>query len=233
MKRLSMRIKGEVTSNEAFQLYLRRCKANNLSVETIKTYQVKISRFISWLVDNDISLISDINDKIVEEYKVYLHDERINDTSVVSYLRETRAFLYYCMECGYLERFKIGLPKMDKDVKATCSDAELSVLLKKPDLKKADFVEYRTWVFETYLIATGNRLSTALNVRICDVDFDSGIITLRKTKGRKQQIIPLARSLAPILQEYLSYRQGSQDDYLFCDQFGNKATPNSYKLAVR
>ena len=110
MKRLSMRIKGEVTSNEAFQLYLRRCKANNLSVETIKTYQVKISRFISWLVDNDISLISDINDKIVEEYKVYLHDEPINDTSVVSYLRETRAFLYYCMECGYLERFKIGLP---------------------------------------------------------------------------------------------------------------------------
>ena len=42
MKRLSMRIKGEVTSNEALQLYLRRCKANNLSEDTIKTYQVKI-----------------------------------------------------------------------------------------------------------------------------------------------------------------------------------------------
>ena len=60
-------------------------------------------------------------------------------------------------------------------------------------------MEFKTWVFENYMLATGNRLSAALTVHIKDVDFDIGMITLRKTKNRRQQLILLSASLSEIL----------------------------------
>ena len=96
-------------------------------------------------------------------------------------------------------------------------------LLEKPDIKNCSFSCYKTWVFENYLLGTGNRISTALDLHIGDINFQSGVITLRKTKNRKQQIIPLSNTLADILQEYLQIRGGDDEDYLFCNEYGDKA----------
>ena len=82
--------------------------------------------------------------------------------------------------------------------------------------KKCRFSEYRNWVFINYLIATGNRLSTVINIKIGDIDFDNDTIILKKTKNRNQQIIPIANSLKIVLLEYLKYRKGTSEDYLFC-----------------
>ena len=49
------------------------------------------------------------------------------------------------------------------------------------------------WI-ENYMLATGNRLSTALNVHIKDIDFDNGMIMLRKTKNR----IPIGVNLSTV-----------------------------------
>ena len=74
------------------------------------------------------------------------------------------------MEEGYLQRFKIKLPKADKRIKETYTDTELKKLLKKPNVKTCEFNEYKTWVFSNYLLATGNRISTVLSLQIKDLD---------------------------------------------------------------
>ena len=128
--------------------------------------------------------------------------------------------------------FKIHLPKCNKEIKEIYTDEQLEKLLKKPDTNTCSFTEYKTWVFENYLIATGNRLSTALNVQIRDLNFEDGIITLRKTKNRKQQIIPLSASLADVLQEYLVVRGGQPEDYLFCNNYGEQASNRTWQTLV-
>ena len=85
-------------------------------------------------------------------------------------MRGVRCFCYYLMEEGYLQRFKIKLPKADKRIKETYTDAELKKLLKKPNVKTCEFNEYKTWVFSNYLLATGNRISTVLSLQIKDLD---------------------------------------------------------------
>jgi len=52
-------------------------------------------------------------------------------------------------------------------------------------------------------------------------------------KNRKQQIIPLSKSLTEVLSEYLNYRKGDEDDYLFCSIYGNKFTGSSLNGAIR
>nr|WP_294485586.1 tyrosine-type recombinase/integrase [uncultured Anaerosporobacter sp.] len=68
------------------------------------------------------------------------------------------------------------------------------------------------------------RISSALEVKICNLDFENCLILMNKSKNRKAQIIPMSNALVEVLQEYLEYRQGESDDYLFCNAYGRKAT---------
>lgn len=214
----------------AYELFIRKCRVKNLSEATIASYNNKVIPFVEFCNGGDISAVTvDTVDAFTDMLK---KEHNVNDVSVVSYLRSVRAFLYYCMECNYMTSFKIHLPKCNKEIKEIYTDEQLEKLLKKPDTNTCSFTEYKTWVFENYLIATGNRLSTALNVQIRDLNFEDGIITLRKTKNRKQQIIPLSASLADVLQEYLVVRGGQPEDYLFCNNYGEQASNRTWQTLV-
>lgn len=84
-----------------------------------------------------------------------------------------------------------------------------------------------------YLISTGNRLSTVTNLKIKDLDLDNQLMTLRHTKNRTQQIIPLASSMCKILRAYLQYRGGSSDDYLFPSINNIKLTKSTIISAIK
>lgn len=231
MKRITMSKNNDLTVQQAFELFIRKCKVRNLAESTIKSYEQKIVSFYeSYGKENNISEVSSYS---VDDYILWLKENRnCNDITLNSYLRSVRVFLYYCMEENLIPSFKIKLIKADKKLKETYTDAELERLLQKPDVNVCSFSTYKTWVFENYLLATGNRISTALDVQIGDIRFDDGVINLRKTKNRKQQIIPLSATLAGILKEYLNIRGGNADDYLFCNDFGLKAGKRTYQQLV-
>lgn len=227
-----MRKKSELSIDETFNLFLRKCRINNLAEKSIFSYTRKLVHFREFIDFNEP--ISSITKDTVDDYILWLRENtNANDITINSYLRSLRAFLYYAMESNYLTQFKIKLIKAEKKIKETYTDEELEKLLAKPDIDTCSFSQYKTWVFENYLLGTGNRLSTALNVRISDLNFESGTITLRKTKNRKQQIIPLSNTLAMILKEYLEYRGGEPEDVLFCNEFGEPAIERSYQQLVR
>lgn len=224
--------KENLSVQEAFELFLRKCRVKNLSAQTIKAYEDKVKRFIEYVDPN--TSIAEIDADVIDSYILDLReDEDINDVTIATLLRHVRAFIYYCQECGYMQMFKIHIPKAEKKIKETYTLEELERLLEKPDVHKCSFSEFKTWTFENYLIATGNRLSTALSIKIGDVDFENGIIKMSRTKNRKQQIIPLSNSLALVLKEYLEIRGGKDDDYLFCNNFGEKASERTYQQLVQ
>lgn len=224
--------KSNLSIDEAFQLFIRKCKIKNLTELSIKSYQQKIVPFYEFM--DKTQPITVISSDTVDNYILYLRENtQANDVTINSYLRSLRAFLYYCMECNYIPSFKISLIKAEKKIKETYTDEELERLLAKPDTNKCSFSTYKTWVFENYLLGTGNRISTALDLHIGDINFANGVITLRKTKNRKQQIIPLSHTLADILQEYLQIRGGEPEDYLFCNDYGQQASSRTYQQLVR
>ena len=180
------------------------------------------------------TFVNELTVDTVDDYILWIRNNRAcNNTSINTHLRSLRALLKYGSDNGMMQPVKVNMVKCEKQVKETYTDAEIETLLRKPDLKTCTFVTYRTWVLENYLLGTGNRISTALNVRICDLDYTGCTITLNKNKNRRGQIIPLSGTLSRILKEYLSYRGGCPEDYLFCSETGTKATVNSMKLAVR
>lgn len=217
-----------ITLDECFSDYIAKCRARNLSDKTIEIYEVRFSVFQKYLNGKELKP-SEINQKVIDGFILYLQQRGCNDITIQSYIRDIRAFFYYLMNNGFTPEYKIKLPKADKKIKETYTDEELKNLLKKPNLKRCEFNEYKTWVFSNYLLATGNRISTVLNLQIRDLDFDNNVIQLNKMKNRKAQIVPMASSLAVILKEYLTYRKGELDDYVFCNSYGGQGEIRSYQ----
>lgn len=137
------------------------------------------------------------------------------------------------MKNNYLESFQISLPRASKPIKATYTTDELKKLLKKPNVKECSFGEYKIWALYSYLLGTGNRISTALNIKVRDVNLGDWSISLNVTKGRRGYIIPISASLSEILAEYIFYRDGNDDDFLFCNKFGLQGSLSSYEKAAQ
>lgn len=232
MEKIVMAKKKNLTIEEVFELFIRKCRVKNLTELSIISYRKKIIHFYEFYDNNNP--ITDINKDMIDDYILWLRENtKANDITINSYLRSLRAFCYYAMDCKYIPSFKINLIKAEKKIKETYTQEELTLLLKKPNINTCSFSEYKTWVFENYLLGTANRISTALEIQICDINFESGMIMLRRTKNRNQQIIPLSATLADILREYLEVRGGQSTDYLFCNEYGEKASERTYQQLVR
>lgn len=52
---------------------------------------------------------------------------------------------------------------------------------------------------------------------------------INKTKNRNAQIIPMSKSLSSILKEYLQYRNGENEDYIFCNSCGMQGNIHTYQ----
>jgi len=232
--RMTMRpTTGSVTLEEVFEKFLLFKQARNLSEESISYYRNCYSFFAGFF--GPARPISEFTEEIYYAYIRHIKQSRphLRDVTLNSYLRGLRVILYYAMELGYLPEQKLDMMKADKDIKETYTDEELALLLKKPDTKKCSFAEYRNWVMVNYFLATGNRVSTVINIRIGDIDFADGMISLTKTKNRKAQIVPLSQTMLRILQEYLVIRHGKPEDFLFCSQFGKQFTRDGVQSAIQ
>ena len=221
-----------VTFNEAFERFINFCSARNLSAESILYYKDCYKYFVKYFDGNN--LCRAFKEQDFYTYINFLKETHPNvtDTTINTYLRGLRAIIYYAMKLGYMDKFSVRLMKTDKKIKETYTDEELVLLLKKPDIKKCSFSEYRNWVLINYFLATGNRISTVINIKIGNIDFDSGMIKLDKTKNRKQQIIPLNNTISDILKEYLMYRGGESDEYLFPTQDGMQMQRQGMSTAI-
>ena len=81
--------------------------------------------------------------------------------------------------------------KGEETIKETYTDRELEALLKKPDIRKCTFAEYRNWVIVNFLLNSGSRAATIRAILIRDVDLENSLVYYRHTKNRKAQVIPL------------------------------------------
>lgn len=215
----------------AFNDFIKYCRVRNLANKTLDYYEECFRIFTEFYPQENS--IKEITKKTIDDYIMHLKNNTgLNSVSINTRLRGLRVILYHFMKLDYLSNFKIDLMKVEKKIKSTYTDAELKILLEKPHLKQCSFTTYRDWVVINYLLSTGNRVSTVVNLKIKDLDFENGMIQLEKTKNKRQQIIPMSKTLSKILLEYLQYRNGDPEEYLFCNIYGNKLTEHALQQSI-
>lgn len=232
-EKIVMQFGEDLTLEKAFEEFIQMKTVMNSSPETIKYYNGIFRYFTEFFGENRLCV--DVNERVIIDYLMYIkiHKPNVSQKTVCTYIRGLRAILYFMMKSGYVENFKISLPKTEETIKETYTDNEVKRLIEKPKINKGcSFAELRNWALVCYFLATGNRLSTVCNIKISDVDFQSEEILIRKTKNKKQQIIPMSAELKNVLQEYMRYRKGEPDDFLFCNSYGEKLNKDSISTCI-
>lgn len=215
-------IKQEVMSiEEMHEKFMNFCNAKNLTERTLKGYQ-------NLLKDYTYDAITIEN---IEDYICKLKAKGNNVNSVNCYLRGIRVFAYFCMQRKYIPEFKIHLLKANKEVKEIYTNEEIRILVVKP--KTNSWCQWRNWAAINFLVGTGARVSTCINIRIKDVDFESNKVLYIHNKNGKQQYVPLSPKLKEVLEKYLSLWEHTQEDWLFPNQDNVQLTPSGFKQLVR
>lgn len=217
------------TIEETFSDFIISRKTKGLAEKTLQSYQSQFQAVAKHMdVKMDIAMLqkADLDAMIIS-----MRDASLSPNSINSYTCTLKSFFSWCNEQG-ITRLNIPLYKAEETVKETYSDAELAALLKKPDIRKATFAEYRDWVIINFLLNCGSRAATVRAIQIRDVDLDGGMVFYRHTKNRKAQVIPLCSAMVAILREYLRHRGGEAADYLFCTETGSQLTENGLRQSI-
>lgn len=229
MKRVN---EHEKNFDELYEEFQTANKIKNLRPATIEYYFQSLKPFRKYLEDSEVNYVREITKRDVEHFILLLHEKYSSPVTINSCLRAVRAILNYAMSSDYLQKFDIKLVKQEKLAKETYSYEDIAKLIKKPDIKHCPFSEYRDWVLVQYLLETGNRLSTVINIKVSDVDLSAGMMTLRTTKNRKQMFSPLGNTLTKILSEYVRAWGLTDEDYLFPNAKREQLTKNSIQATI-
>ena len=138
-----IQMKTSETVAEIFDNFIMTRKAKGLSDKTVSSYR---SHFKSMQNHLDVNIpIDDLSKADLEMMVASMRDSGLAANSISSYVRVLKTFFSWCNIEGITQ---INMPryKSEETIKETYSDSELERLLKKPNMRKCSFAEYRTWV---------------------------------------------------------------------------------------
>ena len=208
-----------ISYTEAVALFIQEKEALNLSPQTVEQYKLYLKIIGDYFEFDDTTPVNDLTLPHFYQLTNHVKNTGVAPITVQNYIRILRCFAYWCMDehRRYIEKpYKIKLPKAAEEQIKFFSDEEIALLLEKPK-KNATFVEWRTWAIANWVMATGNRAKTVLDVRMDDIDYRRKEIILHHTKNGKAQIIPLSTTLEIVVKEYVRLwrKDAPGDAFLF------------------
>lgn len=216
-----------VTILDAFHQFLEDKQAHNLAKSSIIDYEDSFRYFMNYFGFDEYTPLSVVNNEMFREWSIDMQERDIKPTSINRYLRDCKVFFNWCINNAllFLSEIKIDMVKGQEEPIKSFPDSDIALIMQKP-IDKGNFIEWRTWTIVNWVLATGNRASTIAELRIGDIDFKNGEISLRHTKNKKAQIIPLSSRLSAIIKEYIhTWRYGcGLEDFLFPNQANEKLT---------
>lgn len=205
---------GGITIGEAWEEFINEKLACNITKYTYVNYT---NTYKELFPDENIPA-STVEQSDWYRWINHYKARGVKDTTVIAHMRFIKVFMLWCMDIdrNYIKPFKMPNIRTQEETMRLFTDEELDALLIKP--RRGDtFVVWRTYAMVNWILGTGNRAGTVVDVRISDINFARKEIVLRHTKNKKAQIIPLSSSLSTVIKEYIRMWRADSgiDAYLF------------------
>jgi len=129
-------------------------------------------------------------------------------SSIANMVYVIRAFLVYLKGYGF-SAYIPPIPKVKDDyIPYIFSDDEIKLIfsiadaLQKRKPRKNTLIHVEFPMILRLMCGCGLRIGETLSLRVENVDFDIGVLTLRHTKDKKQRLVTMHPSLTKILRQY-------------------------------
>ena len=218
------------TIDENFRTFLASKRSSGVREKTILSYQQAYQAVNRHCPIGEMDMTAFHADTLNALIEALLR-ANLSRNSIHTYTVALASFFNWCKTEG-ISRYTFKPYKGEETVKTPYTDAELKLLLKKPNLRRCDFSEYRTWVIINLLLNCGCRASTIRGFHIQDLDLENRLLFARHVKNNRPQPLPLCSDIVDILQEYLTYREGKAHEPLFPSDADQPMTENGLRCSV-
>lgn len=218
------------TIDENFRTFLASKRSSGVREKTILSYHQAYQAINKRYPIGEMDMTAFHADTLNALIEALLR-ANLSRNSIHAYTVALASFFNWCKTEG-ISRYTFKPYKGEETVKTPYTDVELKLLLKKPNLKRCDFSEYRTWVIINLLLNCGCRASTIRSFHIQDLDLENRVLFARHVKNNRPQPLPLCSDMVAILQEYLTYREGKAHEPLFPSDADQPMTENGLRCSI-
>jgi len=222
--------------------FLLNLKTNNLSDETLYSYERDLSVFENFLNEEKVKF-EEINKKTILNYKAYLvsvdrktpknqpTSKKLSSYSINRMLSVLRSYVRYLIDMDYKPPISpevIKLTKTEKKHPRVSEFEEIKKIIESPfQFEKEKKIALRNRAMLEVLFSTGMRISELLNCKKEQID-KQGRIFIRG-KGKKERFVYLTSRAQKHLNNYLNIRI-DDSPYFFVPYSGSKVKDKNKKI---
>lgn len=209
-----------------FEIYLRLEKS--LSENSISAYTDDVGKLEKYFTEVSEKLPLAVTFSDLREFISWFNLRNPNVRSQARVISGIRAFYRFLVAEGETEDNPASLiesPKLGMKLPEVLSVAEIDRIIKQIDLSRQEGHRNRA-IIET-LYGCGLRVSELVNLRITDIHYGEGFVTVTG-KGNKQRLVPISSTA---LREIDNYRENRRrlpvihdENILFLNRRGRKLT---------
>jgi integrase/recombinase XerD len=206
-----------------FQEYLSVEKG--LSENSIFSYRYDLNKFKSYLEKQQIDFL-EVQTKDIMKFLMEEKNRKISSKTLAREVVAIRQFYKYLRDekqVDYNPTDKIGTPEVMRAIPDHLTIQEVDELFLAID--EDNIYELRDKCIFELLYSAGLRISEACNLRMTDIDMDSGMITV-EGKGGRERLVPFGEKSLKILRSYLEKSRpeilkARNCEYLFVSKKGS------------
>jgi integrase/recombinase XerD len=185
--------------------YKERLKALSYADATIEIYRIGLDRFREYLQGRNVTDLRTVTKQIMLDYKaLVMAGTQAMETKALR-IRPVKRLFEHLTENNLLlinpAEGIIETCRKHKKIGPTLTQEEMKILLQQPNMSFRGGIRDRA-IMEV-LYATAVRKNELLSLEVHDVDLRDGVIHVRKGKGKRQRVVPLGKTAAGYLREYL------------------------------
>lgn len=190
--------------------YLERLRMQNYSPMTVKGREAHLRYFLVWCHERGLARPDEITVAVVESYQRALFRQRKRTGEPLSFrsqrdrLLSVRRFFRWLAKTRVIEMSPaelLDMPRIEQRLpRAVLSVDEVEKVLAVPDVTTPMGIRDRA-VLET-LYSTGVRRSEIVALKLWDIDFNGGVLTVRQGKGKKDRMIPIGERALRWIMKY-------------------------------
>jgi integrase/recombinase XerC len=158
-----------------------------------------------------------------------LHEEGKSKKTTARKLSSLRSFFNFALSKKWIEVSPVEdleNPKFEKKIPASISYEQVEALFSQPDT--SEILGFRDRTIMELLYSSGLRVSELAQLNKEDLNLPQLLIKL-KGKGKKERIVPITKSSATWIQDYLNHpeREAMDPEALFLNKHGGRLTTRS------
>jgi len=206
---------GDPSDPRGFEVLIRRylesLAVRGQSASTQRNSRSYLGSFAQWCAERGVEQPGQVSRSLVERYQRWLFHHRTESGKPLSAvtqhgrLQRLKAFFAWLAKERYLQynpASELELPKLPPKLPVDgFTVEEVETILATPDATTAVGLRDRA-LLET-LYSTGIRRQEVVGLELYDVDFDRGVVIVRRGKGDRSRVVPIGERALLWVRRYL------------------------------